>query len=62
MLILSRKVKEKIFIGDDKSIIIEVLDIQAGKVRVGITAPNDVNIYREEVFYRTAKEGEGDPA
>ena len=47
MLVLSRKAEESMFIGDD--IKITVLDIRGGQVRIGITAPQDVKIHREEV-------------
>lgn len=47
MLVLSRKLGEKIFIGDDISI--QVVDIQAGKIRLGIEAPREVKIIREEL-------------
>mgnify|MGYP001605568985 CR=1 FL=1 len=50
MLTLSRKRGERIFIGEDKKICIEILDVQGGKVRVGITCPKDIAIYREEVW------------
>ncbi len=50
MLVLSRKRGERIFIGQDKEICIEIVDIQGGKVRVGITAHKDVQVYREEVW------------
>ncbi len=48
MLILSRKLGEKIFIGDN--ICITVVDIDRGKIRLGITAPKDVPIYRQELM------------
>lgn len=46
MLVLSRKLGEKIFIGDN--ICITVVDIDRGKIRLGIEAPRDVPIYRQE--------------
>ena len=48
MLVLSRKLGEKIYIGDD--ICITVVDIDRGKIRLGIEAPRDVPIYREELL------------
>ena len=48
MLVLSRKLGEKIFIGDN--ICITVVDIDRGKIRLGIEAPRDVPIYREELL------------
>lgn len=47
MLVLSRKVGEKIVIGD--TIVLEVLEIRGTKIRLGITAPKDVNILRGEL-------------
>ncbi len=47
MLILSRKLKESIRIGDD--VVIHVLSVSAGRVKLGIEAPTDVGIVREEL-------------
>jgi carbon storage regulator len=52
MLVLTRKVNESIRIGDD--IIINILQMQCGKVRVGITAPSEIKIHREELYKRIA--------
>ena len=56
MLVLSRKAEESMYIGDD--IKITVLDIRGGQVRIGITAPQDIKIHREEVYQRIAQEEE----
>jgi carbon storage regulator len=48
MLVLSRQVDEKIIIGD--SIVITVVEIRRGLVRLGIDAPRDVPVHREEVY------------
>lgn len=48
MLVLSRKLGERIYVGED--IIITIVDVDRGKVRVGIQAPRDVPIYREELL------------
>ncbi len=48
MLVLSRKQDEKIIIGD--SITLMVVSIQGDKVRLGIEAPKEVSIHREEVY------------
>ena len=48
MLVLSRKLGEKIYIGE--SICITVVDIDRGKLRLGIVAPRDVPIYRQELL------------
>jgi carbon storage regulator len=48
MLVLSRKLGEKIYIGDN--ICITVVDIDRGKIRLGIEAPREVPIYRQELL------------
>jgi carbon storage regulator len=48
MLVLSRKLGEKIYIGDN--ICIAVVDIHRDKIRLGIEAPRDVPIYRQELL------------
>lgn len=48
MLVLSRKLLQKIYIGDN--IRITVVDIQMGKIRLGIEAPRDVPVWREELM------------
>ena len=48
MLVLSRKLGEKIFIGEN--ICITVVDIDRGKIRLGIEAPRDVPIFRQELL------------
>ena len=54
MLVLSRKQDEKIIIGD--SITLMVVSIQGDKVRLGIEAPKDVSIHREEVYQAIQRE------
>ena len=48
MLILSRKINEKIMIGDDISI--SIIEIRGDQVRIGVDAPKNVKVYRQEVF------------
>ncbi len=48
MLVLSRKLGEKIQIGPD--ITLTVVDIDRGKIRLGIEAPKDVKIFRNELI------------
>lgn len=48
MLVLSRKRGERILIGDD--IFIEVLEFNGARVRLGITAPRQVSVHREELI------------
>lgn len=48
MLILSRKINEKIMIGDD--IAISVIEIRGDQVKLGVDAPRSVKVFRREVF------------
>lgn len=48
MLILSRKVNEKIKIGDD--ITIGLIEIRGDQVKIGIEAPKNIKVFRQEVF------------
>ena len=48
MLVLSRKIGQKIFIGEN--ICITVIDIDRGKIRLGVEAPGAVPIYRRELY------------
>lgn len=50
MLVLTRRLNERIVVGDD--IILEVVQIDRGKIRLAITAPRDVKIMREEIMDR----------
>jgi carbon storage regulator len=58
MLVLTRKPGQSIMIGD--GVEIQVLTVGGGKVRLGITAPRDVGIFRNEVFERVDSEREGE--
>ncbi|MDR2442025.1 MAG: carbon storage regulator CsrA [Deltaproteobacteria bacterium] len=50
MLILTRKIGETVTIGDD--IKIQVVDVRGRQVRLGITAPSEWSVHREEIFLR----------
>lgn len=50
MLILSRRTDESIVIGDD--VTITILSVKGKQVRIGITAPSDVSVHREEIYQR----------
>jgi carbon storage regulator len=54
MLILTRRVGEAIKIGEEISV--TVLGVKGNQVRVGISAPKDVAVHREEIFERIKKE------
>lgn len=47
MLVLSRQRNERILVGDD--IVLQILEIRGNKVRVGITAPGNVKVLRDEI-------------
>jgi carbon storage regulator len=48
MLILSRKINEKVVIGED--ITISIIEVRGDQVRIGIDAPKKVKVFRQEVF------------
>ena len=54
MLILTRKVGETVMIGDD--VTITVLGIRGSQVRIGINAPSEVSVHREEIYFRIQQE------
>ena len=54
MLVLTRKAGQSIMIGD--GVEIQVLSVAGEKVRVGVTAPREVGIYRNEVYERIEDE------
>jgi carbon storage regulator len=57
MLILTRRVGEVLRIGEDVSV--TVLGVKGNQVRLGISAPKDVAVHREEIFHRIAEEASG---
>ncbi len=50
MLILTRKVGESVLIGDDISI--SVLSVRGNQVKLGVQAPKEVSVHREEIYQR----------
>ncbi len=54
MLILTRKVGESIMIGD--SVEVKILGLRAGQVKIGIEAPRDLKVHREEIYERIRAE------
>ena len=58
MLILTRKVGESIMIGE--SVEVKVLGLRAGQIKIGIEAPKDVQVHREEIYQRILAEEESE--
>jgi carbon storage regulator len=54
MLVLTRRTRQSIMIGDE--IELSVLSVSGEKVRIGIEAPNEVPVFRKEVYLRIAGE------
>ena len=54
MLILTRRISESIIIGDN--IVITVVDIRGDKVRLGIEAPKEIPVHRQEVYEAIQRE------
>ncbi len=54
MLIITRKLGERIMVGDD--IVITLLEIKGSQARIGIEAPKDVTIHRQEIFDKIRQE------
>ena len=55
MLVLTRKLQEKIMIGDDIEVII--LSVRGNQVKVGVNSPKDVVVHREEIFKKIEEGG-----
>lgn len=54
MLILTRRVSEEVMIGDD--IKIKILGVKGNQVRIGVAAPEEVSVHREEIYQRVLAE------
>jgi carbon storage regulator len=60
MLILTRRVGETLMIGDD--VTVTVLGVKGNQVRIGVNAPKDVAVHREEIYERIRKENDAGEA
>ena len=60
MLILTRRVGETVMIGND--ITVNVLGVKGNQVRVGVNAPKEVAVHREEIYERIKREQQGEPS
>ncbi|MBV6415835.1 MAG: Translational regulator CsrA [Steroidobacteraceae bacterium] len=60
MLILTRRVGEAVMIGDE--VTVTVLGVKGNQVRVGVNAPKNVSVHREEIYERIQREEKGDSA
>ncbi len=58
MLILTRRVGETVMIGED--VTVTVLGVKGNQVRIGVNAPREVAVHREEIFERIKREEAGD--
>jgi len=56
MLVLSRRKNESIVVGDNGELVITVIEIRGDKVRIGIQAPTEIPVHRQEVYEAIMRE------
>ena len=60
MLILTRRIGETVVIGEEGQITVTVLGVKGNQVRLGVNAPKEVAVHREEIFQRIQFEKEAE--